>query len=80
MDDDQLKNGCSMILNPFGDIMAECRSLENESVIAEITPDLLELAGGHRYRNARRPELYGEIIAASHTSSQQVSWIDNSVK
>jgi predicted amidohydrolase len=24
MDDDQLKNGCSMILDPFGDIIAEC--------------------------------------------------------
>jgi predicted amidohydrolase len=30
MDDDQLKNGCSMILDPFGDILTECRSLENE--------------------------------------------------
>ena len=27
MDDDQLKNGCSMILDPFGDILAECRAL-----------------------------------------------------
>jgi len=25
MDDDQLKNGCSMILDPFGDVIAECR-------------------------------------------------------
>ena len=24
MDDDQLKNGCSMIIDPFGDIIAEC--------------------------------------------------------
>lgn len=27
MDDDQLKNGCSMIIDPYGDIIAECRSL-----------------------------------------------------
>jgi 5-aminopentanamidase len=80
LDDEQLKNGCSMILNPFGEIMAECRSLENESAIAEISPELLKLAGGYRYRNARRPELYGKIIAANHTSSQQVAWIDNPVK
>ena len=76
LDDDQLKNGCSMILNPFGEIMAECRSLENESVIAEVSPEMLELAGGYRYKNARRPELYGEIIAAKHTSCQKVAWID----
>ena len=28
MDDDQLKNGCSMIIDPFGDVIAECRSLK----------------------------------------------------
>ncbi len=27
MDDDQLKNGLSMILDPFGEVMAECRTL-----------------------------------------------------
>src|SRR5215218_6585835 len=26
MDDDQLKNGCSMIIDPYGDIIAECRT------------------------------------------------------
>jgi predicted amidohydrolase len=26
MDDDQLKNGCSMIIDPFGDVIAECRT------------------------------------------------------
>ncbi len=29
MDDDQLKNGCSMIIDPFGDIIAECRSFDD---------------------------------------------------
>ena len=36
MDDDQLKNGCSMILDPYGDILAECRSLSDEFVIATL--------------------------------------------
>lgn len=74
MDDDQLKNGCSMILDPFGDILAECRALGNEVVTAAITPDKLTLAGGHRYRNARRPGLYGQIIGASHEPVQRVAW------
>ncbi len=30
MDDDQLKNGCSMIIDPFGDVIAECRKLGND--------------------------------------------------
>lgn len=75
MDDDQLKNGCSMILDPFGDILAECRSLENEFVVAEITEEKLTAAGGHRYLEARRPELYKEILAADHESRQKVVWL-----
>ena len=37
MDDDQLKNGCSMIIDPFGDVIAECRTLGNDFVTATIT-------------------------------------------
>ena len=76
MDDDQLKNGCSMILDPFGEIVAECRVLGNDIAIATLTPEKLSQAGGHRYRNARRPELYGAIIAAPHQPVQKVAWIE----
>ncbi|CAG4995088.1 (R)-stereoselective amidase [Dyadobacter sp. CECT 9275] len=75
MDDDQLKNGCSMILDPFGDILAECRELNNDFVIATCTPEKLVQAGGHRYRNARRPDLYRAIIGDSHTPEQKVVWM-----
>lgn len=74
MDDDQLKNGCSMIIDPYGDIIAECRELGNAFTIADLNPEKLTSAGGHRYRNARRPELYSEIISASHESVQKVIW------
>src|SRR6185312_556507 len=57
MDDDQLKNGCSMILDPFGDVIAECRSFEDSFATATITSDKLIQAGGYRYTQARRPEL-----------------------
>src|ERR1700712_4928158 len=56
MDDDQLKNGCSMIIDPFGDVIAECRSFEDSFVTATITPEKLTQAGGHRYKKARRPD------------------------
>lgn len=75
MDDDQLKNGCSMILNPFGEIVVECRTMENEFVVAELCKDELKMSGGFRYKNARRPELYGEILASPHTPNQQVTWL-----
>jgi predicted amidohydrolase len=76
MEDDQVKNGCSMIIDPFGDIMAECRSFDNEIVTALITPEKLTQAGGYRYINARRPELYGDIIGRIHQSEQKVVWMD----
>jgi predicted amidohydrolase len=75
MDDDQLKNGCSMILDPFGNIIAECRTLGNELAIAEITQDKLTDAGGFRYLQARRPDLYSDIIGRPHKSEQKVSWL-----
>jgi beta-ureidopropionase len=74
-DDDQLKNGNSMILDPYGEILAECRSMGDEVVVASCTPDKLELAGGHRYKRARRPELYREILGADHSTSLQVEWM-----
>lgn len=71
----QLKNGNSMILDPYGEILAECRSLDDEVVLAACSSDKLELAGGYRYRRARRPELYRDILGASHETSLQVEWM-----
>ena len=76
MDDDQLKNGCSMIIDPFGDILAECRKLDNEFVMATLTPDKLNQAGGNRYIKARRPELYRDIIGMPHQPEQKVVWLN----
>ena len=75
MDDDQVKNGCSMIIDPFGDVIAECRSFDNEIVTALLVSQKLTDAGGYRYIKARRPELYGDIIAQPHQSEQKVVWM-----
>jgi len=75
MDDDQLKNGCSMIIDPFGDVIAECRTLGDDITTATITADKLTKAGGYRYIKARRPELYKDIIGASHKAEQKVVWL-----
>jgi predicted amidohydrolase len=76
MDDDQLKNGCSMVLDPFGDILAECRSFEDELAIADCFRDKLAKAGGHRYRKARRPELYRDIVGADNQAELKIAWMD----
>lgn len=75
MDDDQLKNGCSMILDPFGDVIAECRTLGDDVVTATIVHEKIGMSGGHRYKKARRPELYSHIIGQSHQSEQKVVWL-----
>jgi predicted amidohydrolase len=80
MDDDQLKNGCSMIIDPFGDIIAECRNLGDDFVSALLTPEKLTQSGGHRYIKARRPDLYKDIIGQDHTPEQKVIWLDGENK
>ncbi len=76
MDDDQLKNGSSMIIDPFGDILSECRSFEDGFVIATLTPEKLKQSGGYRYTKARRPSLYRDIIGQEHKSDQKVIWLN----
>ena len=74
-DGEHLKNGNSLILDPYGEIMAEVRSFENDLTTATITEDKLTLAGGWRYRNARRPELYRDIIGQDHHSRTKPVWM-----
>lgn len=75
MDDDQLKNGCSMIIDPFGDVLSECRMLGDGYTTAWLTREKLTQAGGHRYTLARKPELYRDILSQENISSQKVSWL-----
>lgn len=76
MDDDQLKNGCSMIIDPFGDIICECRTFDDSFVSAILYHDKINNAGGTRYMNARRPELYKDIIGKDHESALNISWMN----
>ncbi|MET0464691.1 MAG: nitrilase family protein [Chitinophagaceae bacterium] len=80
MDDDQLKNGRSMIIDPFGDVVAECTELDESMVTACLTKAKLQLAGGDRYLKARRPALYKEILGADHEPYQSVSWLHDTGK
>ncbi len=75
MDDDQLKNGCSMIIDPFGDIIAECRTLGDDLASSILIPENLKKAGGYRYTLARRPELYRHIVGEEHSPEQKVVWL-----
>lgn len=76
-DGEHLKNGNSMIIDPYGEILSEIRSFDNDITISKLTKDKLYLSGGSRYRNARRPELYKEIIGQNHQSETIPVWLNN---
>ncbi|WP_406695688.1 nitrilase family protein [Singulisphaera sp. Ch08] len=62
LDDDTIKPGLAMILDPFGEVLAESQALEDDVVVALLTADKIEQASGRRYLRARRPELYGKLV------------------
>jgi len=61
-DYDTVKPGLAMILDPFGEVIAESTALDDDVVIATLTPEKLQIASGRRYLKARRPELYGKLV------------------
>ncbi len=62
MDYDQVRNGNAMILDPFGEVLAECHELGDDVAVALCTAEKLERSSGRRYIRARRPELYGKLV------------------
>ena len=61
-DYDTVKPGLAMILDPFGEVLTESQALEDDVVVGLLTPEKLEQSSGHRYIQARRPELYGRLV------------------
>jgi predicted amidohydrolase len=76
-DGEHLKNGNSMVIDPYGEVLNEVKSFDDEITIATITKEKLQLAGGFRYRNARRPELYRDIIGLENTPELKPIWMQN---
>src|SRR5215831_954165 len=57
-----IKPGDAMIFDPFGEVIAECRTLGDDVIAATLDPQKLALASGSSYIRARRPELYGMMV------------------
>lgn len=74
-DGSHLKNGNSMIIDPYGDVLSEITSFDDQITMATLNKDKIHLAGGFRYKNARRPELYKDIIGRSNSPSFKPAWI-----
>ncbi|NOJ21124.1 nitrilase family protein [Vibrio coralliilyticus] len=61
VDVDEVRTGNAMILNPYGEIITETDSVEDDMVIAELDPTELEMCTGRRWIRGRRPDLYTDL-------------------
>lgn len=59
VDDDEIRTGNAMILDPYGRIVAETWKAGNDMVVADLDASLQPTSTGRRWLQARRPELYG---------------------
>lgn len=61
VDDDEIRTGNAMILDPYGRILVETCAAADAMVVADLDLGLLPGATGRRWIRSRRPELYGPL-------------------
>lgn len=61
VDDDEIRTGNAMILDPYGRILTETWKADDAVVVADLDPGLLPEATGRLWVQARRPELYAPL-------------------
>lgn len=60
-DDDEIRTGNAMILDPYGEVIAETCKPGDDMLVAELDASLLPTSSGRRWLRARRPELYNNL-------------------
>jgi len=60
-DDDEVRTGTSMILDPYGRIIVETTKAGDDMIVADLDAALRHRCTGERWMLARRPELYASI-------------------
>ena len=68
-DDDEVRTGNAMILDPYGDVLAETWKAGDDMVVADLDPEVRKMCTGVRWIRSRRPELYG--LLAEHTGRER---------
>jgi N-carbamoylputrescine amidase len=61
LDDDEVRTGNAMIIDPYGDILTETWKADDDMVIAELDMRIRDHCTGQRWIKSRRPELYTTI-------------------
>ncbi|MDD4763241.1 MAG: acyltransferase, partial [Sphaerochaetaceae bacterium] len=57
----EVRTGNAMILDPYGELLAESKAIEDDMVIAELDLSLVPSSTGRRWLLSRRPDLYDSI-------------------
>lgn len=61
VDDGEVRTGNSMILDPYGEVLAETWKADDAVVVAKLDPAIQASSTGRRWLKSRRPELYGPL-------------------
>jgi predicted amidohydrolase len=62
LDDDEVRTGNAMILDPYGRTLVETDRAGDDMVVADLDASLRERSTGVRWLKARRPQLYGPLV------------------
>lgn len=65
LDDDEVRTGNAMILDPYGRILEVTTEPCDLMLIHDLDLSLLDYCTGRRWIRARRPDLYGDLISSS---------------
>ena len=61
VDDDEVRTGNAMILDPYGRVLTETWKAGDDMVVADLDASLLPESTGRRWIRTRRPELYAPL-------------------
>jgi predicted amidohydrolase len=67
VDDDEIRTGHAMILDVYGEVVAESNCIEDDIVVADLIAAELPKSTGRRWLRARRPELYTPLTIPTGT-------------
>jgi predicted amidohydrolase len=59
--DDEIRTGNAMVLDPYGEVIAETCEPGDAMVVADLDASLLPTWSGRRWLRARRPQLYWSL-------------------
>lgn len=69
-DDDEVRTGNAMILDPYGEILAETWAAADAMVVADLDLSEVPTSSGRRWLKARRPELYTPLTRPTGAEEQ----------